>query len=151
MKKLAAIALALVLCACGGDGGAPGDEIQGKWLMTIGSFCALGFAFHAPTYEIDYMCELQSGAIGMEVELGDYKVVGNTIEFRPTAATCPADVSAGSLGYSVSGDTLNLVARTDAIQLVRVNSMPGGGTGVAVKFGCFAQDGAFTQTAIQPL
>lgn len=144
MWKVNAVALA-VLAGCGSDDVSDVDRLMGAWIATGNSAsCAVAAVFGSERdnqVELDIICELEDGTIGLDAELADFTAADGVLELQTTHTTCPGDVLEGpwTMGYEFVGDGLRLSSPSGLIVLERLDqSMPGTG---AAQFGCFTDDG----------
>ena len=137
-----------VLIGCGGAGDG-GDEIAnltGTWAVDLTASCAAGFTFApADEYEIDVVCSLTDGTIGMQAQVGVYVQTADALYFNPRASTC-AGTAPSAASYSVSGQRLTIVDSTGILTLQRLTPSGAG----AATFGCF-MDGLFTERPLTQL
>lgn len=152
MKTLAIVtAAALVACGGGGDDD-PAAGLVGKWLIEGDGACVSGLALtDTGRYEADLVCTVD-GRLGVETYAGDYNVSGDEITFYTTRSSC-ADASSASetMTYSlVSGDRLR-IASPDGILVFERFDDDGEGGGAAAVYGCFADDGTFTEMPVAEL
>lgn len=150
---------ALAGCSGGDDDTEPNQALIGKWALDLpsspGDACGLAGVFWETKYEIDLICRLSDGSLGVEAEVGDYQADGKTLSTTPTHASCKqADRNHGpdSIAYGVSGSTLRIVTPSGAILLQKLTDDPNAvGTGTAViHFGC-ANDDAFVYAPVEAL
>jgi hypothetical protein len=140
---------ALSCVACAADKESAAERLQGRWLLpspsndACGLFLSLG---EDGVYELQQTCLLESGAIGIQAEVGTYSVSDgdSVLTFEPTHETCPsADTSVADIKYDfISGGRLRLIFPAGAAVFVP-NDDPGKGAdqvGAVLKFGCWNGD-----------
>lgn len=152
---LIAAACAVAVVACGGDDKpSPEEQLQGTWVTEIDG-CDYGVSFDdSDVYEIDFVCALQGGGYGVQAEVGKYSADDDTLRLTPTHSTCKAATGmGGSGGYSIKGDTLTLVAKRGALQLLHIEESQKQATGQngVAKFGCWNEDDTFTAGELEKL
>lgn len=138
----------LALAACVGDDQAQGGVI-GSWVVDDGEYaCVWAYDFDARgRYERALVCELESGAYGMQIERGDYEDDGDSITLWPNASSCPSGLR-HSYEYTRDGDRLTV----DMGDWVGVYEPLAGGDGTgSALIGCFDDTGQFNVSAVQPL
>jgi hypothetical protein len=101
------------------------------------------------TYLEGTVCTLDGGGLGVEVYAGTYTIKGDEITLKQTHGTCSdAEPSTARVFYELDGDTLRLGNASATVVMSRAEES--NATGVA-KYGCYAQDGAFTPQPISEL
>lgn len=151
MRTLGMIALVGLMVGCGGEATLD-EKMQGTWIVTTpGPFdCANGLTIANGRYVAQYLCALQAGGFGTELEGGTYSVQGNAVAFSYSDQTsCPAsDHSAATATVTVQGDSLTMAFPG---VVVTMNRAPSGGPsmGAIVKTGCWDDTGSFTPFPVQ--
>lgn len=164
MRRLGWWAVQVASCAllgcAGGDGSDdPAGRLLGSWAgeTNDGTLCALGVSFlEDDVYESDYVCELQSGRLGVQAEVGIYQADGELVTLTPTHTSCPdADDAARAerwvFDFINDGETIRLSNTHGSVILDRLEDVDSsGGASVAV-FGCYASDGSFLESELVEL
>lgn len=150
MRRLLAVACLVLGLGCGG-GDEPADALQGTWGLDVNASCALASTFKGNVVEIDFVCLLTDGSIGLEARVGTFTASDTTITTAITQATCPpAEVlRSETFSYALDGSELTVVGTDGALVFQRVSDT-GGGSGI-VAFGCYDADLNFFPMPIRPL
>jgi hypothetical protein len=154
-------ALALIACLCSGclQFGDPQDDAQdmppspapfaGTWMRVELEFdCTRVLIFGkdsagSDAYEIDLLCALNDGGLGLQAEAGSYTVdsEGKTT-FTPRKATCARVAAHQATLTEVEGQVLRVATPTgiEAYERTSPWTVPSG-----VTLGCFDASGRFEQ------
>lgn len=145
------LALACVLGAIIGCGGAAEPSIVGDWLFDQGDR-GLALSFNADGTYVAQKIRVTSSTSGLdEAEGGTYALVGDTLTHTPKKWTCVGPYPAYSVTVASLGATkLAVLDGTTAISFTRETGDSSGGDFV-ITFGCFAADGTFTPREIAPV
>lgn len=147
-----AMACFALLWACGGDD-AERDPLVGEWLLASdGPYdCAVIVTFSGDGgYTYSEACALESGGIGAEVWGGTYEDRGDELALTALRSSCAGlggRASTDVLRYTLDGDTLTLATPDGAMVLERAPDEDDGGQ-VSLVFGCWGDDGSFTQSPV---
>jgi hypothetical protein len=148
------LALGVLLVGCGSSDGAAASApiLDGVWQTTQASGCAITYGFDGSKFTDNFVCQLQSGNLGMEIESGTFSATGTELDLVPTESSCAAHASAGTVGYSFNGQ--HLVLRYSNLSIILDKTKPGSGGGVIAN-GCWDTDASntliFTQGPITKL
>ena len=163
MRGLCVLVLVLTAtaggCSSSESPGPPPDPLRGKWIgaTSAGSGnCTPGLVFNGNLYEVDLICQLNDGSLGIEAVVGNYTVAGNVISLTPTAASCrdgrehgPATVS-----FTVDGRSLRVVWPSGLVVLEKLaddpNAIGSGAATTTAAFGCVNPD-RFVPGSVEPL
>lgn len=151
--RIATVLAVAVLVSCSGSEG-DGAELDGTWALTRGDGCVVGLVLKEGDYEFDVICELQSGNIGLQSEVGGYSASRTTLTLMPMLSTCAGGgAEPQDIGYELLGsDTLRLrLPGAVAVLKRQPASATTDGPGGAALYGCWADDGAFTRGELQAL
>lgn len=152
MRKLVALAIASTMTACGDDEGpSPGEQLQGKWGTEIaGTSCVQAFAFEGETFELDMICTLNDGSVGVQASVGTFAYDGESLTWSLEQSTCPAIRDrVATISAELAGGRLSTTDGARVVVLERIDeSQPGG---VTALFGCFDADLAFTPRGLSAL
>jgi hypothetical protein len=149
MKQTVFAVLAALLVGCGDDEAEP--SLVGDWVVVgDGPYdCAYGLSFDDDgTYMEATVCTLDGGSLGVEVYAGTYTDNGEKVALKQTHGTCDVAPETINLVYELDGDRLRIGDASATVVMSR--AAEGDVTGVA-KYGCYAQDGAFTPQPISEL
>jgi hypothetical protein len=149
MRILSVAVVAMVVVGCGG-----GDEqgLEGGWVAEFGA-CLIGVNFDvgAKGYVGQFICPLDNGTVGDELEGGDadFSVHGK-VTMVPRRASClTADHSTETATFSFSGENL-VMAYPQGVISFQPNKAPAGGPSAILQFGCL-NAGVFERHPIQEL
>lgn len=149
MRLLAAAACVLVI-GCG-DKDDPADALQGTWGLDVNTSCALASTFEGKVVEIDFICLLTDGTLGVEARVGTFAATDTSITTTITHATCPPEevLRSETFTYKLNGPELTAVGAGGALVFQRVPDTSGG-SGIVV-FGCYDAALNFFPMPIRPL
>lgn len=155
MRHLA-LSAAVALCACGGDDEPAGDQerLQGQWGVEIGAECLQSVAFAGDEIEVDLICNLEGGGIGVQAVVGTYEIneSASTFTWRVIRSSCSRSAlpfTTETVSYSFEGDALRFVTPEQVSLLERAPESSGGS--VQGTFGCFDAQGMFRPQAVSPI
>ena len=151
MRRFVHLAIVAALGPAGtGCLGGAGDELDGAWTLRNVSNrdCSVVMEFGAGEFEQGLYCGLSDGSVGLDLSRGRYRVVGNTITFTPTHATCfDIDRAGLTTPFTIEDDILTLDLPRGRFALRRGKpAMPG-----AAIHGCFGDMFTFTESMLRVL
>ena len=145
-----ALFLAVAVAGCGGDEPSMEDRLQGQWATRDADGCAISVAFDSGSAEVDYICALDDGSIGVQARVYDYAIHGAELELRMRASSCHGDLS-GTVTYAFAiteADMLSMTTPAATWLLSRVDQADT--RGGVFDYGCFTGD-VFTAHPVLPL
>jgi hypothetical protein len=122
------------------------SNLRGKWIVELDNYCFLGLVFDGSSYEVDELCTLEDGSLGIEAEAGSYGASDDTIDFVPEVASCfleDRDYDPYSLSYTVNSSVLRITAPGAVILLDKFSDDPndvGVQGGAVARYGCSEAD-----------
>jgi hypothetical protein len=140
----------LLLIAVAGCGGEDDSALEGVWMMDYDASCGLALSVDKGRYSVIDACELNTGGLGADVEVGSYTIDGGTITFNTEQWTCPDGETTTRLPFAVNGDQLTLASSGGTLLMKRYHSMEEA-VGGSIQYGCFADDGKFTPAQLRPV
>ena len=142
--------VAFVILGCGGE--SQRDELAGtEWALSINPICSFVQTFgESGEYSRAIGCELASGSIGLQQEIGTYDIAGTQLTMIAAQSTCADADKVSTVGFSVTPTTLTIVTPNSVTVFTKL--APGPSTGGTAVFGChdFAA-GVFTPMPLAPL
>ncbi len=138
----------IIVC---GDSSDPENKLVGSWGV-FNNIEGCYYIYHLNNddkYEVDYVCQLESGEYAAEGEGGNYTMNGDKVTFTPTGSTCSdADRSAYEASYDLLDENLRLVFNSTGLVVslkpVYKNTDEEFGS---ILIGCFDDEGYFTRSS----
>lgn len=151
------VVVAALASACGEEGeDGPQDRLQGKWSVELANGCVEVVAFDDDAMEVDVICELTDGGIGMWATTGTVATTDSTYDFKVTASSCtrvdqPNAPTREQASYSFQGKQLRITTPQGTLLLDKVADNQEAPGGAFAEFGCFLPNGDFVPRPVRAI
>lgn len=148
MKKISLVMLTLLM-SCTGD--VSEKSLDGDYVLFTDGECGPALTLDGDDYVIQLGCIFADGSVGIQMEVGTFEVVDDTIHFDPTRSTCADDDGKPfELGLRQDKDGITLFDDEAIMRFERADITPQNMSQASV-FGCFDDDGLFTASPLKAI